>query len=170
MWTVQGEKYPLLQGPRPVSCLLPCAASMTESPPPEMPWWVHSLIVKVELNSTEKPVPAPGMCFISGQLTHGNSQQPLQFWARSDLFVQYDLLVSLEPPEAASYRGGHGEAQLGATCCYSLSPCKALGTGSAWAHCSHPGRCLCRGWAGRKRWILSSVRKPPGRRPDTGEP
>lgn len=56
------------------SCSTPC-------PRPQQ------LASKAELNSPEKPAPAAGMRFISGQLTRGDSRQPPQFWAGSDLFT-----------------------------------------------------------------------------------
>lgn len=86
--------------PGAVPCLfllLSCPAPVPGRPPTKTSWQVHRAPLtpdlspqcpasKAELNSVEKPVPAARMCFISSQLMHGNSQQPPQFWARSDLF------------------------------------------------------------------------------------
>lgn len=79
--------------------LLPsCPAPVPGRLPTKGSWQVHRAPLtphlspqrpasKAELNSLEKPVPAAGMCFIFSQLMHGNSHQPPQFWATSDLFM-----------------------------------------------------------------------------------
>lgn len=148
-------------------------------PPVKRPWQVplapcprpQQLGSKAELNSPEKPAPAAGMCFISGQLTQGDSRQPPHFWAGSDLFIQGPLPVSPGPAQhratgtmGAQRWGCSGPARLD----HALPLIQALQSpvrGQAQrVPAGGAGRQRPRsGWVGRKRWVHSEAQEAAAR-------
>lgn len=181
MGTVWGQRCPLLWGP--TGCPLPLLApaqpqcqgchlskgpGRSRSTPCPRPQQLSS---KAELNSPEKPAPAAGMCFISGQLTQGDSRQSPHFWAGSDLFTQGQLPVSPGPAQHRA-RGTMGAQRWGcsgpARLDHTLPLTQALQSpvrGQA-QHVTAAGAGRQRprsGWAGRKRWVPSEAQEAAAR-------